>query len=77
MKQGRAARDVVEGRKTQPKPHAINPAAVSQIGTAVDPKAVERMSAGRGYKGASPVPQSPGPGGGRTIHHCGSQGKHK
>jgi len=47
---------------------AISPAGVSQIGTAVDPKAVENVHKGRGYM-APPVDE--------TCHPCGSQGKHK
>jgi hypothetical protein len=35
MKQGRADRDVAEGRKREPIPHAIDPGAVSRLGNVV------------------------------------------
>jgi hypothetical protein len=76
MKQGRADRSGPESRKPEPKPMALSPKGVSQIGTAVDPKAVEAIHRGQGYMGPTPQPQRQGPGGGRTIHDCGSQGKH-
>jgi hypothetical protein len=56
--------------KTEPKARLINPRAVSQLGTAVDPRAVEKLDAGRGY--ATPVgPTSnmgQGPGANRTLY---------
>ena len=68
MKQGRASRDVHESYHVDPKAMAISPAGVSQIGIAVDPKAVENVHKGRGFM-APPVDE--------TCHPCGSQGKHK
>jgi len=75
MKQGTASYTKSD-HKVEPKAHAISPKGVSQIGTAVDPKAVEAVNKGAGYHGPTHQPQRPGPGGGRTVHHCGSQGKH-
>jgi hypothetical protein len=65
MKQGEATRSVTEV-KTEPKPQVINPAWAGQYGNAVDPKAVEHMHAGRGFK-SPPI--------GSTTHQCGSQGR--
>ena len=67
MKQGSASRAVTEG-KVEPKPMAIRPGGVGQIGIVIDPKAHEAMHAGRGYK--APVT-------GSQSHPAGSQGKHR
>jgi hypothetical protein len=59
----------------------VSPAGVSQIGTAVDPKAVEPLVRGGvkhpdlGNYLALNVGKG-GPGAGRTVMHCGSQGTH-
>ena len=66
MKQGRAT---VEGRldqKVEPKPRAVDPCAVFEIGTSVPYKKTE-LYKGRGYK--APMV-------GEESHPCGSQGKH-
>lgn len=55
-------------RKREPIAHAINPGGVSQIGAHVGNNP-ESINAGRGFMAPSPVAE--------TIHHCGSQGKHK
>jgi hypothetical protein len=64
--------------KAEPIPHAINPAAVSQIGVSVDPRAVEKLDAGKGYR--TPVGPSSnmgqGPGANREVFRSGSQGTH-
>jgi len=54
MKQGRATRDVAEG---QPKgrPYAINPNFPSQLGSAIDPLAVEKMRDGQGQMPFGPT----------------------
>lgn len=76
MKQGRADKDGRSGGKREPIPKAVHETAVSELGRAVQyPK--EDLYAGKGYKGASPRPAAAGPGGGRTIHRSGSQGKHR
>lgn len=69
MKQGRASSSVLGSQKVEPKPHAINVGAVSELGIhQVHTSRMPGLDAGRGYK--APM------GGGRTIHYCGSQGKH-
>ena len=56
--------------KTEPKAHAVNVAGASQLGQKVGyARAVEPLYTGRGYE--SPAPK------GVTIHHSGSQGRHK
>jgi len=66
MKQGRATRDLMEGRKREPIPHAVSEEAVDQLGQACSYKHYE-LYKGRGYK--API-------GGEETHRCGSQGKH-
>lgn len=67
MKQG-TGNNSNSGQKREPVVHAINPKAVSQIGVA-QYQGMEPMGAGRGFTNPQPV--------GKTIHHGGSQGKHK
>jgi hypothetical protein len=77
MKQGRASRDVAEGGKREPRPYAINQNFPSQIGSAIDPMAVEKMQAGRGYKAETNGPtdgMEQGPGANRKVRPCGGQG---
>jgi len=67
----------MSGRKREPVAHAINPAGVSQIGSAMGNHATDTgkilhgasisMDAGRGFE--SPRDS------GRTVHHSGSQGR--
>lgn len=68
MKQGRAQHSGDAGQKREPIPHAINPGAVSEIGIHHVRTAPEPMTLGRGY--TAPKADT-------TIHHCGSQGKHR
>jgi hypothetical protein len=77
-KQGHADRRVGEGYHIEPRPYAINQNYPSQIGTAVDPKAVEKMSAGKGYAAhIGPTDgMEEGPGGNRSVKRTGSQGRH-
>jgi len=49
MKQGRAQRDVKEGFHREPRPYAINPNFPSQLGSAIDPRAAEKIKMGMGY----------------------------
>ena len=76
MKQGRASRDVGEGRQRSPYSHATNVKAVSQIGQSLGNHITERtftvnpienVHAGRGFQAPQPKTRQ---------HHCGSQGKH-
>lgn len=75
MKQGRASRDVNEGRHRSPYSHADNVKAVSQIGQSLGNKAtdhkslispIETLNAGRGFR--SPQPKA-------RQYHQGSQGR--
>lgn len=75
MKQGRAGRDEIF-RKREPISHKVHESAVADLGSAVQYKK-EPLYAGQGLKHPGPSPSRAGPGGGRTIHHSGSQGKHK
>lgn len=67
MKQGTGNNSNM-GQKREPIVHAINPKAVAEIGVSQF-KSNEQMSAGRGFTAPQPV--------GKTIHHGGSQGRHK
>lgn len=62
----------------EPKPYAINQHFPSQLGTAIDPKASEAMSAGRGFVPAlGPTSgMDQGPGANRVTKTHGSQGEH-
>jgi hypothetical protein len=75
--------------KTEPVPRKVSVPAVSQIGSslgnhATDGRgpmrkqgAAETLIAGKGYATpVGPTVATPGVGGGRTIHHCGSQSQH-
>jgi hypothetical protein len=75
MKQGRADTRR-EGWKREPISHKVHESAVAQEGLSVQFEK-KPLQAGEGYKGASPRPAAAGPGGGRTIHPHGTQGKHK
>lgn len=74
--QGRADRDVKESGKMEVRSYAINQNFPSQIGTAIDPLAAEKMREGRGLE----PPFGPtsgmaaGPGANREVMKCGSQG---
>jgi hypothetical protein len=75
--------------KTEPRPRAINPSAVAQLGSMLGDK-VTHVAGSTGYRGEPLVrgsgyspPQGPtdnvkavGVAGGRTTYHCGSQGAH-
>lgn len=77
MKQG-SGHNSMGGRKREPISHAVNPAGVAQLGSAMgnhatdSTKVLRNVSApmyeGRGYEA---------PKGGMTVHHGGSQGKHE
>jgi hypothetical protein len=76
MKQGRASRDVDESRKREPIPKAVHETAVAELGRAVQ-YTKSPFYGGQGYKPPGPSPSVAGPGGGRTIHPHGTQGRHK
>ena len=76
MKQGRAdSHNVARDHKVVPTPQAIKPGFVSQIGLAMDPKAITSRSDGKGFRGPAADTYKAGPGGGRTVHKSGSQGR--
>lgn len=76
MKQGRADKSGIESRHRDPISHAIHETAPAQMGLAVQFEK-KPLQAGAGYRGSNVKPAAAGPGGGRTIYHCGTQGKHK
>lgn len=84
MRQGRASRDNNDGWKREPRPRAIVPAGVAQLGQRQGNHVTEQgstryggvdMAGGKGYKAPSGPAASSGVGGGRDIHRSGSQGK--
>lgn len=80
MKQGRASVSNQTGAKMEPKPKAMNPAAVNQLGNHVGNRAaIEKMHVGKGFK-TSAVPTlgkgNQGPGAHRTVMKSGSQKCH-
>jgi hypothetical protein len=63
----------------EPRPYAINPNFPSQLGTAIDPLAAEKMKLGSGYKAAHNGPtdgMGTGPGANREVKRSGGQGRH-
>jgi hypothetical protein len=75
--QGHADKDI-DAPKREPRPYAINQNFPSQIGTAVDPRAVEQMHiafANAPHKGPTDGMEE-GPGANRTVKRSGSQGRH-
>lgn len=77
-KQGYADRNVKEGFHREPRPYAINPNFPSQLGSAIDPMAAEKIKMGKGYAahiGPTDGMES-GPGGNREVKRSGSQGSH-
>jgi hypothetical protein len=88
---GMGSNKVVErsAPKQEPRAHAVSVEAVSRYGTAqgnhatdsggrILPGGGRSLYAGPGYQGGpvGPRPTAEGPGGGREIQHCGSQGQH-
>lgn len=69
MKQG-TGKTLIGGSKREPKPRAVNPAAVADLGIAnVRTTPAPSIHAGRGFRGPAPVA--------KTSHPSGSQGKRK
>ena len=74
MKQGKSRES--DFRKREPISKAVHETAASELGRALQyPKSP--LYGGKGLGHPSPSPSRAGPGGGRTIHTHGSQGKHK
>ena len=75
--QGRADRNV-DRAKVEPRPYAINQNYPSQLGSAIDPKAAEKMRDGPGYSAPGMVTDGmgQGPGANRKIRSTGTQGSH-
>lgn len=68
MKQGQAQSSHSGSTKTEPRSRAVNPAAVAELGIIESRVNSLPLYEGRGLEA---------PMRGTTIHHCGSQGKHK
>jgi len=68
VKQGQATTSSVASTKREPIAHAVNPAAVAEIGIHEARVTSLPLYEGRGLE----APMQ-----GTTIHHCGSQGKHR
>lgn len=68
MKQGRASTSGPASQKREPIPHAVSPAAVSEIGVHQVRHTSVPLYEGKGYK----APMT-----GTQVHNTGSQGKHK
>ena len=76
MKQGRAPTKR-EGQKVEPKSSRVDIEGVSNLGLARPWKKDEDIVEGPGYNPTHTSRPATGPGGGRTIHPHGSQGKYK
>jgi len=76
MKQGKADKEGKESWKVEPKNKAVSEEGIAEYGLAqgFHPR---MLFAGPSFKQPSVGRNSLGPGGGRTIHPSGSQGKHK
>jgi hypothetical protein len=68
MKQGQASTSTVGSTKREPISNAVNPAAAAEIGVHEVRATSLPLYEGRGLE----APMQ-----GTTIHHCGSQGRHK
>jgi hypothetical protein len=75
MKQGRASSNVREGKR-EPISKAVHETAAAELGRAVQYEKKD-LYGGKGFKASGPSPAAARPGGGRTIHRSGTQGKHK
>lgn len=76
MKQGRAETKR-EGWKTEPQSHKGDICGVSNLGLSRPWRKDEDVTEGSGFNPTRTDRPNLGPGGGRTIYHSGSQGKHK
>lgn len=68
MKQGQASTSHIGSTKVEPRSRAVNPAAAAEEGIIEHRHTSLPLYEGRGLEA---------PMRGSTIHHCGSQGKHK
>jgi hypothetical protein len=85
---GMGSNKVVErsAPKAEPRARAVNPGAAGQLGQHMGNHATESgkvlkgaaqsLYAGPGLNNVGPRPTVEGPGGGRDVHHCGSQATH-
>jgi len=70
MKQGRGNPTSFNAQKREPISHNVNPGAVDQLGQAMGTRrATQTLYEGKGVM--APSPKS------CTVHHSGSQGKHR
>jgi hypothetical protein len=87
MKQGRADKTTTDHKVAHPTTHDMSPRGVSQYGYATGSRLTSTghyttensalpIKQGRGYEGPTPPAQGVGPGGGRTVHKSGTQGRH-
>jgi hypothetical protein len=74
MKQGKSSD--TDYRKREPIPKAVHETAVAELGRATQ-HTRSPFYGGKGLEHSNPSPPRAGPGGGRTIHPHGTQGKHK
>jgi hypothetical protein len=74
MKQGKSSD--TQFRKREPIPKAVHETAASELGRAVQ-YTKSPLYGGKGLDHSHPSPSRAGPGGGRTIHPHGTQGKHR
>lgn len=77
MKQGRADKSGAAGRKVEPVSKGDSPGAVDNFGQALAYRGGGQLATEAAFQGPRPPKQGIGPGGGRTVHHSGSQGKHR
>jgi hypothetical protein len=87
MKQGKADKETTFHKVGHPTTHAISPRGVSQYGYATGSRLTSTghyttensalpVKQGPGYSGPTPPKEGIGPGGGRTVHKSGTQGRH-
>jgi len=86
MKQGRAGKETTFYKVAHPSTKAVDPGGADQLGQAMPDRMrqghhvpgnpADQLFKGKGYEGPKPPAQGVGPGGGRTVHKSGSQGRH-
>ena len=87
MKQGRASRTTYYPPTNHPSVRVVHPGGVDQMGQQMGNHTdrgdtgkgnpATPVFGGKGFEPGRPAAQHAGPGGGRTVHHSGSQGKHR
>lgn len=69
MKQGQASQTGMAAGKVEPKSRAVSPAGADQLGQKVATvSGYKPLHVGRGYEAPKAA---------NSVHHCGSQGKHR